>query len=96
MTEYALYLGCTIQTEQYGFEMSARETLPRLGVDLVDLEGFSCCGYPLRSLKERSWVYLTARNLAIANEQGLDLDDALTRVLEKYRKRDGDRWTRKE
>ena len=33
--------------------------------------------------------------LVIANEQGLDLDDALTRVLEKYRKRDSDRWTRK-
>ena len=73
MTKYALYLGCTIQTEQYSFEMSARETLPRLGVDLVDLDGFSCCGYPLRSLNERSWVHLTARNLAIANEQGLDV-----------------------
>lgn len=73
MTKYALYLGCTIQTEQYGFEMSVRETLPRLGVDLVDIEGFSCCGYPLRSLNERSWVHLTARNLAIANEQGLDI-----------------------
>jgi NTP pyrophosphatase (non-canonical NTP hydrolase) len=34
--------------------------------------------------------------LVIANEQGLDLDDALTRVLEKYRARDSDRWTRKE
>lgn len=34
--------------------------------------------------------------LVIANEQGLDLDDALTRVLEKYRERDSDRWTRKE
>ncbi|MFC1660057.1 nucleotide pyrophosphohydrolase [Gemmatimonadota bacterium] len=33
--------------------------------------------------------------LVIANEQGLDLDDAFRRVLEKYRKRDGDRWTRK-
>jgi NTP pyrophosphatase (non-canonical NTP hydrolase) len=33
--------------------------------------------------------------LVIANEQGVDLDDALRRVLEKYRKRDGDRWTRK-
>jgi heterodisulfide reductase subunit B len=73
MPEYALFLGCTIQTEQYGFEMSARETLPRLGVDLIDLEGFSCCGYPLRSLNEQSWVYLTARNLAIADERGLDV-----------------------
>jgi NTP pyrophosphatase (non-canonical NTP hydrolase) len=31
--------------------------------------------------------------LAIANEQGIDLDDALGRVLEKYRVRDAERWT---
>lgn len=33
--------------------------------------------------------------LVIANEQGIDLDDALGRVLEKYRARDSDRWTPK-
>lgn len=31
--------------------------------------------------------------IAIANEQGIDLDDALGRVLEKYRVRDAERWT---
>lgn len=31
--------------------------------------------------------------LVIANEQGIDLDEALERVLEKYRLRDADRWT---
>ena len=30
--------------------------------------------------------------LVIANEQGIDLDDALESVLEKYRSRDGERW----
>lgn len=33
--------------------------------------------------------------LVIANEQGIDLDEALERVLEKYRVRDSDRWERK-
>jgi NTP pyrophosphatase (non-canonical NTP hydrolase) len=33
--------------------------------------------------------------LVIANEQRIDLDDALERVLEKYRVRDSERWTRK-
>jgi NTP pyrophosphatase (non-canonical NTP hydrolase) len=32
--------------------------------------------------------------LVIANEQKIDIDDALERVLEKYRTRDSDRWTR--
>ncbi len=33
--------------------------------------------------------------LCMANEQGIDLDVAFERVLEKYRTRDGDRWPRK-
>ena len=31
--------------------------------------------------------------LVIANEQGIDLEEALGRVLEKYRVRDAERWT---
>lgn len=30
--------------------------------------------------------------IALSNERGISLDDALERVLEKYEKRDGDRW----
>jgi NTP pyrophosphatase (non-canonical NTP hydrolase) len=33
--------------------------------------------------------------LALANEQGVDLGEALERVFEKYRVRDSERWTRK-
>lgn len=33
--------------------------------------------------------------VAIANEQGIDLERALGDVLEKYRVRDSDRWERK-
>jgi len=34
--------------------------------------------------------------LVLANQQEIDLGGALERVLEKYRLRDSDRWTRKE
>ena len=34
--------------------------------------------------------------VVIANEQGIDLDEAFERTLEKYRARDSDRWTRKD
>jgi NTP pyrophosphatase (non-canonical NTP hydrolase) len=34
--------------------------------------------------------------IALANEQGIDLDEAFGRVLEKYRVRDSDRWTRRD
>ena len=33
--------------------------------------------------------------LVLANEQGIDLGKALEQVLEKYKARDSDRWTRK-
>ena len=31
--------------------------------------------------------------VVIANQQGIDLGDALEQVLDKYRARDGERWT---
>jgi len=34
--------------------------------------------------------------LVMANQQKIDLSEALERVLEKYRLRDSDRWVRKE
>ena len=34
--------------------------------------------------------------LALANEQGIDLDAALGQTLEKYRMRDSHRWVRKD
>ena len=34
--------------------------------------------------------------LVMANQQGIDLGQALERVLEKYRRRDSHRWVRKE
>lgn len=70
---YALYLGCWIRTELYNVEMSTREVMARLGVELVDVPGFSCCGYPLRSLNMPTMFYLSARNLALAEREGLDL-----------------------
>ena len=33
--------------------------------------------------------------VCMANEQGIDLDEAFDRVMEKYRTRDGERWARK-
>ena len=67
--KYTLYLGCTVQSEQFGFEASVRETLPQLGVELEDMKGSSCCGFPaLSSVSKVGWHYLSARNLAIAEK----------------------------
>jgi heterodisulfide reductase subunit B len=47
--------------------------MAKLGVELVDVPGFSCCGYPLRSINMPTMFYLSARNLALAEREGLNL-----------------------
>ena len=71
--KFAFYPGCTVQSEQYAYEISARRVFPRLGIQLIDVEGFSCCGYPLKNVSVSAWFYLTARNLALAEKLGLDI-----------------------
>ena len=73
MKKYALYPGCVMPTEQYAYEMSIREIFPKLDVELVDLKGFSCCGEPIKSVNQFLTLTLAARNLAIAEKEGLDI-----------------------
>ena len=70
---YALFLGCVIPTEQYQYELSMRAIAPRLGIELVDIEGYSCCGVPLKGYNVVGWLYLAARNIALTEDLGLDV-----------------------
>jgi heterodisulfide reductase subunit B len=71
--KYALFTGCMMSTEQYAYEMSIRESLPILDVELIDVEGFSCCGEPMKSVNQLMALYLSARNIAIAEKNNLDI-----------------------
>jgi len=73
MKKYALYPGCVMPTEQYAYELSLREILPKLDIQLVDLKGFSCCSEPLKSVNQVLTLALSARNIAIAEKEGLDI-----------------------
>jgi len=69
--KFLLYLGCTIPTKQYAYEVSARAVLPKLGVELVEFEGATCCGFPLKGINKNAWIYMSARILALAEQYGL-------------------------
>ena len=71
--KYALFLGCTIPARARNYELSARKVAGRLGIDLVDIEKFICCGFPIKSADLRSAMILGAYNLALAEKNGLDL-----------------------
>jgi heterodisulfide reductase subunit B len=68
----AVYWGCCIQANQFAYEMSLRATLPKFGVELVDLSESVCCGDPVKSVNAFAANFLAARVLALANLTGLD------------------------
>jgi len=81
---YALFLGCTIPVRAQNYEMSARQVAKIIGLDLVDVEDFACCGFPVKSTNTEASLTLAARNLAIAAEKGekiCTLCNACTSVL---------------
>ena len=87
--KYALFLGCTIPVRGQNYEMSARAVAKVLGIELVDLGEFSCCGFPVKSTDHHDTLIMAARNLAIAGEKGLEiasLCNACTGVLTETEK----------
>lgn len=71
--KFALFLGCNIPARVKQYESSARAVLNRLAVEVVDLREFKCCGYPIRNVDFKMYLMFSARNLALAERQGLDV-----------------------
>ena len=71
--KYGLFLGCTIPARSRNYELAARAIASSLGLELVDIEEFSCCGFPLEASDEKGAVLLGAMNLCLAEERGLDI-----------------------
>ncbi len=74
MKKYALFLGCTIPARQPNYELSARKSLAKLGVELVDLANTTCCcPPPIQSLNLETSIAVAAYNICLAEETGVDL-----------------------
>ena len=71
--KYLIFLGCAIPYRVAAFEISARKTLAKLGVELVEMPEFNCCGLPLDPISHEMMLILAARNLALAEQKGLDI-----------------------
>jgi heterodisulfide reductase subunit B len=69
--KYAFFLGCTVPVRNLNYELSARWVAKTLGLELVDLEDFQCCGFPLKSVHFFDSLVIAARNLALAEKAGL-------------------------
>jgi heterodisulfide reductase subunit B2 len=73
--KYFYYPGCSLEGTAIDYDASTRAVMGALGVELIDVEDWTCCGAsagevvsPLLSLA------LAARNLALAESTGIEAD----------------------
>ncbi len=55
------------------YDVSMRKSAEAFGLKLLDIPEFGCCGYPLGSLDYHTMFLLSARNLCIAEEKGVEV-----------------------
>ena len=69
---YDLFLGCVIPARLPYLEASARKIFEKLGIELKDVDGFSCCPDPtgIELIDHKTWLALGARNLSLCNKNG--------------------------
>jgi len=72
--QFAYFPGCSLEKLALGYNQSSVETTKRLGVDLVELEDWNCCGATTYfHIDQLLACTLVARNLAQAEKTGMDL-----------------------
>nr|MDO8133992.1 CoB--CoM heterodisulfide reductase iron-sulfur subunit B family protein [Candidatus Njordarchaeum guaymaensis] len=83
---YLLFLGCTIPYRVTSYEISARKVFAKLGIELVEMPDFNCCGLPVDPADHEVMLALAARNLSLAEEQGLNIITLCTGCATTLRK----------
>lgn len=71
--KYTYYPGCTGGTTSVEFGLSTEAVCEAMGIQLLELEDWSCCGASsAHSLNHELSLALPGRNVALAQEAGLD------------------------
>lgn len=72
--EYTYFPGCMIPFRLPHFELTMREVLSRLNIELVADEGHSCCPEPttFTGVDFEAWLTVGARNIAVSESTGRD------------------------
>jgi len=74
MKAYSYFPGCSLERMAASYRLSAAETARALGIELHELEDWNCCGATAYfHIDELLAATLCARNLAMAEREGLDL-----------------------
>ena len=71
---YSYYPGCSLTATNRAYDISTRSIAQTLGIELSELDDWNCCGATAyMSVREKSSFVLSARNLAIADQQQREL-----------------------
>jgi heterodisulfide reductase subunit B len=74
MKQYSYFPGCSLQSTAVAYDRSVRATSASLGIELIELEDWNCCGTTAYSSIDRlESICVPCRNLALAEKKGLDL-----------------------
>ncbi len=69
MTRYLYFPGCSLESTAKEYDLSARAVMHELGVELVELKDWNCCGASAAEITSRLLaLVLPARNLALAEQ----------------------------
>jgi heterodisulfide reductase subunit B len=74
MSQYSYFPGCSLKSTAVAYDLSVRAISASLGIELIELEDWNCCGTTAYSSIERlESICVPCRNLALAEKKGLDL-----------------------
>ncbi|MGB2963426.1 MAG: CoB--CoM heterodisulfide reductase iron-sulfur subunit B family protein [Anaerolineales bacterium] len=74
MKTYAYFPGCSLEKMASSYHKSALETTKAFDIELQELDDWNCCGATTYFHVDQLLAYtLVARNLALAEKEGLDL-----------------------
>jgi heterodisulfide reductase subunit B2 len=71
--KFLMFLGCAVPYRVSAYEISARKVLAKLDVELIEMPEFNCCGLPLDPVSHETMLVLAAKNLALAEQTGLNI-----------------------
>lgn len=72
--KYSYYPGCSLHTTAKEFDISTRVVMQELGIELAELQDWSCCGGSVAAgVSHDVGMAMAARNVALAQKENLDL-----------------------
>jgi heterodisulfide reductase subunit B len=74
MSQFAYFVGCTTLARVGAYDAATRKVADKLGVELLEMDGASCCGTTyMEGIDHKTGLAMAARNISIAEAMGTDI-----------------------